>query len=115
MNQTHICKYCVFGCIDYRFQEALDKLTKKLGAKYGSFDRVIIPGGAGDTEKALDIVELAIRLHHEKIIILTGHEDCGAGKTKTDLQNTLNKLKILYPNLSISAYFLKLDGSVEEL
>jgi hypothetical protein len=111
----HKCTYCVFSCVDFRFQKTMEKLLTTLNVEYGDFDRVSIPGGAGDTESSLKYVELSVKLHKSKVYILTAHEDCGTGKTLEDLISTIKIMKALYPDKIVKGYFLKLNGSWNEV
>lgn len=89
----HECKYCTICCMDFRFQETMAKLLKSLDIKYGEFDQITIPGGAGDTARTLKYIALSKKLHNSNTFILTGHEDCGAGKTLINLKNTVTEVK----------------------
>ena len=63
--------------MDYRLQKYLnDWLDQNPGT--GSYDRVGIAGGVLDISSVLKQIELAVRLHKIRKVILINHEDCGA-------------------------------------
>ena len=71
-------------CIDYRFWPQTLPLLQK---KYGLFDLIEIAGGAKsivsplekeDETTLLENIEISIRLHNSKQLILLNHIDCGA-------------------------------------
>lgn len=105
---------CVVHCMDYRIQGAADRLMDALGAHRGRFDRVSIAGGAGNSAQTRRHVELSIRLHNATSIVLTGHEDCGAGTTRDDLKRALVLARGSYPDRHIRGFWINLDGTWEE-
>ena len=71
-------------CIDYRFWPRTLFLLQE---KYGLFDLVAIAGGAKnmvsplseeDKTTLLKNIEISIKLHNSKQLILLNHVDCGA-------------------------------------
>lgn len=117
----HSCEAVVITCIDFRFQEYINKwISGNFSPK--DFDRVAIAGGVFDFDYIFKQVEISERLHHIKKVILINHEDCGAygqagtpEKHSEDLKNAAVKIKTQYPDLEISAYYLHLDGSFEPI
>jgi len=115
------CDALVIHCMDYRLQKYLnDWLDKNPGS--GNYDRVAIAGGAQDIFAVLKHIELAVRLHKIRKVILVNHEECGAyGPTgtferhKQDLQEAERKIHALYMNLIIEKYYLKLNGAFERV
>lgn len=115
----HSCGAVIVTCIDFRFQEYINRwILENFDSK--SFDRVAIAGGAFDFDYVLKQVEISKRLHHIKKVILINHEDCGAyGETGTrekhaeDLKNATVKIKQQYPDLEVNIYYLHLDGTFE--
>jgi carbonic anhydrase len=115
------CEALVIHCIDYRLQKYLnDWLDKNSGS--GNYDRVAIAGGAQDIYSALKHTELAVRLHKIRKVILINHEDCGAYgaegtlmRHKADLDETHGKILDKFPNLAVERYYLRLDGTFEQL
>jgi carbonic anhydrase len=110
------CEALVVHCMDYRLQKYLnDWLDKNIGS--GNYDRVGIAGGVLDMDTVLRHIELAVRLHQIRKVVLINHEDCGAyGSTgtferhKRDLLEAERKILPLHTNLSIEKYYLTLNG-----
>jgi carbonic anhydrase len=115
------CEALVVHCIDYRLQEFLNKwLDDKLPT--GGFDRVAIAGGVHDVFYVLRQVEIAVRLHQIKKVILVNHEDCGAygiegdyARHQQDLAQASRKISALFPKLDVETYYLHLDGEFEAM
>ena len=115
------CEALVVHCMDYRLQKYLnDWLDKNPGA--GNYDRVAIAGGVLDIYAVLKHVELAVRLHKIREVILVNHEDCGAygssgtlERHKVDLLEAEHKIHALHMNLIVENYFLKLDGTFDRI
>lgn len=126
---NHTCEAIIVTCIDFRFQEYINKwISEKFEPK--TFDRVAIAGGIFDFDCVLKQVEISKRLHHIKKVVLINHEDCGAyGETGTaekhssDLKNAAGKIrqacrsaiKNQYPDLEVETYYLHLDGTFEPI
>ena len=115
------CEALVVHCIDYRLQEFLNEWLKD-NLPVRGFDRVAIAGGVYDVFYALRQVEIAVRLHQIKEVILINHEDCGAygeagnyARHKTDLEEAERKIEALFPDLDVETYYLHLDGEFEEM
>jgi len=100
--------------MDYRIQATADRLMRALGSDVGRFDRVAIAGGAGNAEQTRRHIDLSIRLHNAASIVLTAHEDCGAGTTQDDLIRALTLARGAYAQRHVRAFWLYLDGSWEE-
>ena len=109
----HTCPCILVHCIDFRFQGTIDKLIRSLGYNPGDFDRVSVAGGAGNFEILKHHAPLSKRLHDPEMIILTVHEDCGAGAKKEDLMTAKKIVSETIPHAR--CFFLKLDGSWEEM
>lgn len=115
------CEALVVHCMDYRLQKYLnDWLDRNPGAS--QYDRVAIAGGVLDIYPVLKHVELAVRLHKIKKVILVNHEDClaygDAGtmeRHKTDLFEADRKIHALQAHLEVEKYYLKLDGVFERI
>lgn len=118
---THVCDAFIVACIDFRFQKYIkDWLEKNLQNK--TYDYV---GFAGST-KSLDIIvnqlDISVRLHHVSQVVLIHHEECGAygvesthDRHATDLNLAKKSILEKYPNLSISLFYLHLNGEFEEI
>lgn len=117
----HNCEAVIITCIDFRFQEYINKwIAENFSPK--TFDRVAIAGGVFDLDYVLKQVEISHRLHHICKVVLINHEDCGAyGEAGTakkhaeDLKNAASKIKGQYPDLEIEAYYVHLDGTFEKI
>lgn len=117
----HHCEAIVVTCIDFRLQETIIKwLSENFQPK--TYDRVALAGGVKDLETILDQINIAVRLHHIKRVVLINHEDCGAygeagipQKHSEDLKATKARVKEIYPNLEVEPYYLHLDGNFEPI
>ncbi len=115
--KTHNCQALVITCIDFRLQEFINNwINKNLSPK--TYDRVALAGGVKDFESISNQVEISKKLHNIEKVVLINHEDCGAyGKDGTeeihsqDLNQAKKSLNEKYPDLLISTYYLKLDGT----
>jgi len=115
------CEALIVHCMDYRLQRYLnDWLDKNPGV--GNYDRIAIAGGVLDIYPILKHIELAVRLHTIRKVILVNHEDCGAygpagtfERHKADLIEAERKIHALYMNLMVEKYYLKLDGAFERV
>ena len=115
------CEVLVVHCIDYRLQAYLNSwLEKNPGS--GNYDRVGIAGGVLDIYPVLKQIELALRIHGIRKVILVNHEDCGAygsrgtfEQHKADLTEAERKIHALHTTLIIEKYYLKLDGTFERV
>jgi carbonic anhydrase len=72
----HTCEAVVVHCIDFRIQGKVNELMEQRFP--GSFDRVAVAGGVKNLEFVTEQVQLSVRLHEPKHIVLVQHEDCGA-------------------------------------
>lgn len=116
---NHACEAIIVTCIDFRFQEYINKwISENFAPK--TYDRVAIAGGVFDSAYILKQVETSKRLHHIKKVVFINHEDCGAyGEAGTpekhaeDLKNASSKIKEQYPGLEVNTYYLCLDGTFE--
>lgn len=111
---NHTCSHCVVHCMDFRIQKTLSNLFASLSVKEGDFDRVSVAGGAANIEQLKRHVELSRSLHNPSVFILTIHEDCGAGARLEDLENAKQLVQNSYPECTIKAFFVRLDGTWEE-
>ncbi len=116
----HNCEAIIITCIDYRLQDFINEWinTRFNGNPY---DRVALGGGIFDIFYILRQIEISVKLHHVKKVILINHEDCGAyGKAGTyekhleDLAAAEKKIEALF-GLDVETYYLHLDGVFEEV
>ncbi len=118
---THTCDAFVVSCLDFRFRNYLNKwLGEKMTGK--TYDYVSYAGASKNLKTIMGQLDISVRLHQVKEVILINHEDCGAyGVESTDNRHAadLNKAKKTissqYPNLPVSLYYLHLDGEFEEI
>ena len=117
----HTAQALILTCIDFRLQEAINKWISENFAPR-TFDRVALAGGVKNLDIILSQIEIALRLHHIKKVILVNHEDCGAygemstpEKNAKDLKNAKEKITQAYPNLEVGLYYLHLDGVFEPI
>jgi carbonic anhydrase len=116
---AHVTEAAVVHCIDFRFQKFHDAwLEKNLGI--GKYDRIGMAGAVFDLFSALKQIDVSVRLHAIKKIILLNHEDCGAyGAAGTperhahDLTEAKKVLAKLYPDVTVETYYVHLDGTFE--
>lgn len=117
----HHCEAIVVTCIDFRLQEAINKwISQNFRPK--TYDRVALAGGVKDLNTVLGQIDIAVRLHHIKKVVLINHEDCGAyGEVGTpkkhleDLKSARAKAREVYPNLEVEIYYLHLGGTFEPI
>ncbi|MBT3266249.1 hypothetical protein HN371_03795 [Candidatus Poribacteria bacterium] len=107
-------RVCVVHCMDYRIQATADRLMGALGVGRGRFDRVSVAGGAGNADQTRRHLDLSIRLHNAASLVLTAHEDCGAGATRDDLTRALALARGSHPERHIRGFWINLDGTWEE-
>ena len=111
----HACKGFFIGCMDFRLcSTAVPKFLDSLGLM-GDCDSCVVAGGAKDLEQLEKMLSLSIRLHGASRVVLTVHEDCGAGATKDDLAVATKLVEEKFPSCSIERYFLKLNGTWEKI
>ncbi|HEV2339822.1 MAG TPA: carbonic anhydrase [Patescibacteria group bacterium] len=120
-TMKHTCDAFVASCIDFRFQKYIREWLD-VHLKDKTFDYVGFAGGAKDIETILKQLAISVRLHNIKRVILMNHEECGAyGNESTpenharDLRKAKKEILVLYPTLSVSLYYLHLDGEFEEI
>ena len=106
-------KAFVCHCMDLRIQQTVENLLRSLGIALGEFDRVSVAGGAGNFASLNEHLAVSFRLHNPQEIILTIHEDCGAGATKNDFAEAF-RLSHQYTE-NTRAFFINLDGTWEEI
>ena len=127
----------VLSCIDPRFQPVIYKYLKKkkLNGKYSSF--TIAGAAVGVTAQKFkkwhktfwDNIDISIKLHKIKKLIVINHRDCGAAKlvngkkefskiNETNVhKNSFKKIKKIfekkYPKLKIELKLISLNNKIE--
>lgn len=114
---SHNCEGVIITCIDFRFQKYINNWIGKNFAP-STYDRVALAGGVKDFQAVLNQIEISKKLHNIHKVILINHEDCGAygdlgneEKHTLDLNQAKKNINEKYPDLTISTYYLKLDGT----
>lgn len=85
MSDTKV-KCAFVHCFDPRFPQAFKKLLKRYDVAVNECDEISIGGGAGDFVGLERELEKSSRLHHPEFVLLTVHENCGAGAKEEDLE-----------------------------
>lgn len=117
----HTADAFIASCIDFRFQKYIrDWLDKNYTNK--TFDYVGFAGCVKDLETILKQLHISVKLHDIKEVVLMNHEQCGAyGEESTpenharDLKEAKKAILALYPDLSVTLFYLHLDGKFEEI
>ena|SRR3990167_9891965 len=117
----HKCNAMVVCCIDFRFQKYIrDWTDKHLTNK--TFDLVGFAGSTKDLDVVMKQIDISVRLHKIKQIVLIHHEECGAYGTEsnlkkhsTDLKKTKELILTKYPQLKVDLYYLHLDGQFDSV
>ena len=98
------CSCVIISCIDFRFQNNIKELIDELGIK-NDVDIINIPGGGAKLDKYVSsgktMLDISIKLHNPKTIILTGHNNCGAKTTIEELKKKELEYKKRYPKKNI--------------
>ena len=128
----------VLSCLDPRFQSIIfDYLNKKkLNGKYSSF--TIAGAAIGVTSSKFkkwhktfwDNIDISIKLHNIKKLIVINHRDCSVAKFingkkefselnekkihKKSFEEIKKSLKNKYPNLSIELNLISLNKKIEK-
>ena len=128
----------VLSCLDPRFQSIIfDYLNKKkLNGKYSSF--TIAGAAIGVTSSKFkkwhktfwDNIDISIKLHNIKKLIVINHRDCSVAKFingkkefselnekkihKKSFEEIKKSLKNKYPNLSIELNIISLNKKIEK-
>lgn len=117
----HQCDAIVITCMDFRFQKCIEQWEKDHLDDY-AFDRISLGGACFDFFAILKQIDISVRLHDIKKVIIINHEECGAyGEAGTyerhqlDLKAAEEKIERLYPQLDVETYYLHKDGTFEEM
>ena len=134
---AHNAKALVLSCIDFRLIDDMVYFLNSIGLN-NNYDDFILAGaslGYNQTKfahwaKTLDDhIDISLKLHKIKEIIVIDHIECGAYKTfydkpdgfsrndeielhKKNMQEFSDKMKTKHPDLKVSMYIMNLDGSV---
>jgi len=115
-------------CSDERFVNATISFLKNI-VGISKFDLISIPGGPAfipqNESVLMEHIELLVEEHKILSIMLISHKDCGYYKKKykdlpekemlkqqlSDIEQAVLKLRNLYPELLISAYYAGIEES----
>ncbi|MGE5476489.1 MAG: carbonic anhydrase [Bacteroidales bacterium] len=127
----------LLSCMDYRL---VDDIVHYMDARNltNNYDHVVLAGGAlGAVSEKLnwgktfwDHLDVAIKLHHVKKVIILDHKDCGAYRVvfekdyKGDEEIAVHReqaaklraaIKERHPDLEVESLIMDLDGKVQPL
>lgn len=118
---THTSDALIVFCIDFRFQKYIRQWLEK-NFKNKTYDYVGFAGATKDLKTIVTQLDISVRLHHIKQVVLIHHEDCGAyGKESSrkrhakDLNKAKKRIHARYPDLQVDLYYLHLDGEFEKI
>lgn len=116
MQANPTCDSLIVSCIDFRTQEHVRSWAEQHLSRR-SYDYVGLAGSSKDLAVILSQVEIAVRLHRIKRVILVHHEDCGAygahgsfENHAADLRRAKQEIATRYPHLIVDTLFLTLTG-----
>lgn len=117
----HICDAVIVSCIDFRFQKYIREWTDKNLANK-TFDFVGFAGSTKNLDVILEQIDISVRLHDIKDVILIHHEECGAyGAESTperhsaDLRMAKEEISKRFPFVNTRLYYLLLSGEFKEI
>jgi carbonic anhydrase len=118
---SHICDAIVVCCIDFRFQKFIRNWIDK-NLKNRTYDLVGFAGSTKDLKTVLRQIDISVRLHYIKRVVLIHHEECGAYGTDStperhskDLRKSRKEIFKRYPNLKVNLYYLLLNGRFQKI
>ncbi|MFH0853123.1 MAG: carbonic anhydrase [bacterium] len=122
------CSATIITCIDYRIQSRIREFSDNAAGK-GRYDyitlvggvRLLVRGSKSDREFIIKEIEISVRLHGPRKIILVAHTDCGAygGRSaftgqdaefhthRQDLQAAKQLLNKHFPKQNIELWIIK--------
>ena len=114
---------CVVSCYDARFDAVLRKFLKRRGLGVvdhlkvaGSVKGMAAPENESDREFLLRMIRISKRLHRPDVVLMVGHQDCGAyggagpDVIAADLLRARDVLRAAEPDLPVECYFTAFDG-----
>ena len=133
MAPSHHCPAFVLTCMDWRLHPALDTWLRERAG--GPVDTVAVAGGpralsSGGSDAVRDYllnhIDISVRLHAVKAVILASHDDCGAyggaaafadceaerAKLVGDMKEAAAAVSARFPDLAVTAVLAHLiaDG-----
>ena len=122
-------------CVDNRFWKAKKRFIKHLGLKHidpkspaGGAKVFVSPQKESDIDRMFRELEISIRLHHVKRVMLFNHHDCGAyggfkafdndsdkelAFHKVQLKKAAKVVKNRFPDLKVETYFIDDEGVIK--
>jgi carbonic anhydrase len=130
----------LLSCMDFRLMDEIERYMSGRGLR-DKYDHVILAGaslGAITDEYPAwnqtfwDHLDIAIKLHNIREVIIMDHRDCGAYKVilgsehvkdpnverdthATHLRKLKGMINAKYPKLNVETLLMSLDGKVEEV
>jgi carbonic anhydrase len=123
--------------MDFRFHEQLRAFILDQGLDQDGTDIVRVAGAARGLARLgeglggrflLEQLQISLRLHEVRQIILVHHEDCGAyglgeevsgdeemATHREDLRKARAVLEKHFPGVEVLTYFMRLNGSAEKI
>ena len=124
---SHHCRSAVLSCIDFRFQEAINKFILEHNLN-GNTDRIGLAGGVKKLGEMFEELSISEDLHQVDDMYLINHQDCGAygpavaqdqqQELKTHTRDLLTAKKLInekYPQVNVYTYFLTLEKEFIEI
>lgn len=119
-------------CADGRYGDQADDLLH-YGLKLPRYDRLVVPGGPADLvhyanaffeeQAAVGHLELLLRAHPIRHVVLIAHEDCGyylhrlqvkaaemEERQRADLDAAIERVRSLAPGVTVSAFYARRAG-----
>ena len=116
MSVKHKAQALAITCIDFRFQEMIDKDLQNRHLN-GNCDRIAWPGASKEIDSVSKAAKLALELHGADEAIIYEHEDCGAygqdNSVEIHRQNAIklaNSLKEIKPSLEVTTLITTFQG-----
>lgn len=133
----HTAQALIIHCIDFRFQQSLQKFIADKGLT-GQIDVVSLAGAAknfanpkqeSDKEFLMRQIDISVKLHAIQKVLIVNHQDCGAyggsdvftnfaheeKEYKKDMTHLKDAIVAKYPNLTVENYIALLGGDVVEV
>jgi len=118
---THTCDALIVACIDFRFQKYIKNWIEK-NLQNKTYDYVGFAGSTKDLKIIMNQLDISVRLHQIKEVVLIHHEECGAYGVESihdrhakDLNIAKKTILEKYPHLKVNLYYLHLDGEFERI
>jgi carbonic anhydrase len=114
---------CVISCYDARFDLVLRKFLKRRGLALvdhlkiaGSVKGLASPDHEADREFMLRMIRISMRLHQPDLVVMVGHQECGAYAgapaevVTADLLLAAQIVRDAEPSMRVECYFADFDG-----